>query len=151
MLKHSFKAWLRRQVWLWDMPFRSYLQWNKSRIWQALACQWPNALCKTHKQAMWLLTCRKSPICSISSLKCSIFLLMVKLGSFEVYSWRLPLVKARRTNYKLSSRQHIVRYKENPINNYHWQSYVNFRWALRQKGTFHSCCPGKSANVFLYD
>lgn len=40
------------------------------------------------------LTCRKSPICSISSLRCSIFLLMVKLGSVELYSWRLPLLNA---------------------------------------------------------
>lgn len=38
--------------------------------------------------------CRNSPICSISSLKCSIFLLIVKLGSVELISWWLPLVKA---------------------------------------------------------
>lgn len=38
-----------------------------------------------------LLTCRKSRICSISSLRCSIFLLIVKLGSVELYSWRLLL------------------------------------------------------------
>lgn len=40
------------------------------------------------------LTCRKSPICSSSSLRCSIFLLIVKLGSVDVYSWRFPLLKA---------------------------------------------------------
>lgn len=97
------KVLLRKQVWLWHMLFRSHLHRNKSRIWQALACQWLNALCKMHKQAVWLLTCRKSPICSISSLKCSIFLLMVKLGSVEVYSWRPPLVKAWRINEKHST------------------------------------------------
>lgn len=31
-------------------------------------------------------TCRKSPISSSSSLRCSIFLLMVKLGSVVAYS-----------------------------------------------------------------
>lgn len=62
-----------------------YKQWNKSRIWQALAMSMTQCFVQNEK-AVRLLTCRKSPICSISSLKCSIFLLMVKLGSVEVYS-----------------------------------------------------------------
>lgn len=76
---------------------------TKAGFWQALACEWLSALCKRDKQAVRLLTCRKSPICSISSLKCSIFLLMVKLGSVELYSWRLPLVKAGMINKVLHS------------------------------------------------
>ena len=49
---------------------------------------------KCINKAVRRLTCRNSPICSNSSLKCSIFLLIVKLGSVELYSWRLPRVKA---------------------------------------------------------
>lgn len=51
-----------------------------------------------NNEVTWRQTCRRSPICSISSLKCSIFLLMVKLGSVELYSWRVPLVKAEIIN-----------------------------------------------------
>lgn len=54
------------------------------------------------------LTCRKSPICSISSLKCSIFLLMVKLGSVELYSWRLPLVNAEITDKSVLWNQNTI-------------------------------------------
>lgn len=77
----------------------------ESRTWQ-----WLSTLFKIQRQiySVRSLTCLKSPICSISSLKCSIFLLIVKLGSVELYSWRFPLVKAEIINQVHCSKTQIT-------------------------------------------
>lgn len=84
----------------------------------------------------WFPTCRRSPICSISSLKCSIFLLMVKLGSVELYSWRLPLVKAARRREGQRSHPHRKRMSCMNILTHTFKSLKIFEHIFIQKMTW---------------
>lgn len=78
-----------------SVTWRSKHWGEKNRVYLASLLDWVMSLQRIrHKKAVRHLTCRNNPICSSSSLRCSIFLLMVKLGSVELMSWRFPLVKA---------------------------------------------------------